>query len=219
MSNAVLQTLLFGSLALGSSAAPAPVLDPIVVPAGSSTSPRSLDTRRVAARAGLAVTENHHTLSRVHRPPGTLRTVDVQRQNQKSSSAAAPVVGDPDDPEGVDGLDTELNQAEYLMRVGLGDQVFEMIPDTGSSDTWVPREGFKCLDPYTERPVDAERCGFGALFHGDFPGGRAAGDDLQMHISYLSGDFLQGPMGYAEFVLPPRTFVIVELTTSTHEPA
>ena len=209
MSNTVLQALLLGSLALStSSAAPAPEPDSILDSA-AGLSQRSLETRRFAVRAGLAVTDNHHTLSRVHRPPGTLRTVDLLRQNRKAG-AGATGVGDPDDPEGVDGLDTELNQVEYLVRAafgggggGGGNQEFAMVPDTGSSDTWVARDGFRCLDPSFGRPVNPENCGFGALFHGDFPGGPISGGDQQMHISYLSGDFLQGPMGYAEFVMPP----------------
>ena len=78
-----------------------------------------------------------------------------------------------------------------------------MVPDTGSSDTWVARDGFRCLDPSIGRPVNPKNCGFGALFRGDFPGGPIADGDQQMHISYLSGDFLQGPMGYAESVTTP----------------
>lgn len=207
MSNTVLQALLLGSLALGtSSAAPAPSTNSIFVPAVAAQ--RSLETRRFAARAGLTVTDNHHTLSRVHRPPGKLRTVDLLRQNRKAAGTTG--VGDPEDPEGVDGLDTGLNQVEYLMRVAFGgsngsggDQEFQMVPDTGSSDTWVARDGFRCLDPSIGRPVNPKNCGFGALFRGDFPGGPIAGGDQQMHISYLSGDFLQGPMGYAEGVTSP----------------
>ncbi len=97
--------ILLGSLALSSLSAAASI------PADRG----ALETRRPAAaaaaaeRAGLSVTDNHHTLSRTKRPPGLLRTVDMLRQNQKSTSSPQ----DKDnvyDPEGVGGLQTELNQ-------------------------------------------------------------------------------------------------------------
>ncbi|KAK7750598.1 hypothetical protein SLS62_007445 [Diatrype stigma] len=168
-------------------------------------------TRQFAASAGLSITDNHHTLSRIQRPPGHLRTVDALLRQQKNLQEASPypTQGDDNDvdiPEGIAGLRAGLNQVEYLVRAEVGGQEFLVIPDTGSSDTWVAREGFECLDQFGRRPAaDRSSCGFGPLYHGGFPGGKATeidgrGDevDVQMHISYLSGDFLNGPMGYAD---------------------
>lgn len=176
-------------------------------------------TRRFAASAGLSITDNHHTLSRIQRPPGHLRTLDALLRQQKNLQGSSPYPtqggnddedddDDEDTPEGIAGLRTELNQVEYLVRAEVGGQEFLVIPDTGSSDTWVAREGFKCLDQFGQKPAaNQSSCGFGPLYRGDFPGGKATeingrGDevDVQMHISYLSGDFLNGPMGYAEYV-------------------
>ncbi|RYP64780.1 hypothetical protein DL769_006525 [Monosporascus sp. CRB-8-3] len=112
------------------------------------------ETRRSAAaaasEAGLSVTDNHRTLTRVRRPPGLLRAVDTLRQNRKKKQKQKAGEDDEgeDEPEGVDSLRTELNQVEYLTRVGVGGREFLMIPDTSSSDTWMVREGFRCLVPW-----------------------------------------------------------------------
>ncbi|KAI0834550.1 hypothetical protein F5Y06DRAFT_306626 [Hypoxylon sp. FL0890] len=77
---------------------------------------------------------------------------------------------DPNDPEGVDTLRAELRQGEYIMQVGIGAEKYYMVPDT-------------------------EECAVGPLFKGDFPDGKV--DNQNLNISYLSGDYLNVPMGFA----------------------
>ncbi|GAW27138.1 putative acid protease [Rosellinia necatrix] len=150
-----------------------------------------------AANAGLSFTDNYHTLSRIHRPPGVSRTVDVLRQIRRNRIFKNVTGISPDaDPIGFDHLKAELNQIEYIMKVGIGPESYYMIPDTGSSDTWIIQEGFKCLDPYFGDEIPQEYCQFGPQFKGDFPGGKIENQNL--NISYLSGDYLNGKMGYAE---------------------
>ncbi|KAI1746184.1 hypothetical protein F4680DRAFT_12735 [Xylaria scruposa] len=154
-------------------------------------------TRVHAANAGLVLTNNYHTLSRIRRQPGVSRTLDVLKQIRrnkvfKDDSGPSPE----DDPIGIDHIRAELNQIEYIMKVGIGPEPYYMIPDTGSSDTWTVQEGFKCLDPYFGDEAPQEFCQFGPLFQGDFPGGKI--DNQNLNISYLSGDYLNGNMGYAE---------------------
>ncbi|OTA91764.1 hypothetical protein M434DRAFT_75704 [Hypoxylon sp. CO27-5] len=91
-----------------------------------------------------------------------------------------------------------------------------MIPDTGSSDTWIISDGFKCLDPYYGQDIPQEECGFGPLFKGDFPDGKI--DNQNLNISYLSGDYLNGPMGYANITLasvtvPKQQFALVNVAS------
>ncbi|KAI1375242.1 acid protease [Hypoxylon crocopeplum] len=199
MAGFILQALV-GSLTLGLGAA-APV-------------DHMLETRSFAAQAGLAITENYHTLARVSRLPGLSRTYDVLQQTRRNKILMEDE--DPNDPEGVDNLRAELHQVEYIMQVGIGAETYYMIPDTGSSDTWIISEGFKCLDPYYGQEITQEECGFGPLFKGDFPDGKIENQNL--NISYLSGDYLNGPMGFANITVanvtvPKQQFSIVNVAS------
>ncbi|KAI0546308.1 aspartic peptidase domain-containing protein, partial [Xylaria curta] len=168
-----------------------------------------------AAKAGLVLTDNYHTLSRIRRQPGVSRTLDVLKQIRrnkvfKDDSGLSPEA----DPIGVDHIRAELNQIEYIMKVGIGPEPYYMIPDTGSSDTWIIQEGFKCLDPYFGDEAPQEFCQFGPLFKGDFPGGKI--DNQNLNISYLSGEYLNGNMGYADITVanitvPKQQFALVNV--------
>ncbi|KAH9901985.1 acid protease [Xylariomycetidae sp. FL2044] len=119
-----------------------------------------------------------------------------------------------DEPEGVDTLRAELNQVEYIMEVGIGAEKYYMISDTGSSDTWIVQEGYRCLDPYYGREVDQAECNFGPQFIGDFPSGKI--EDQNLNISYLSGDYLNGAMGFADITVanvtvPKQQFSLVNV--------
>ncbi|KAI8625416.1 aspartic peptidase domain-containing protein [Xylariaceae sp. FL1651] len=169
-----------------------------------------------AANAGLAITDNYHTLSRIRRQPGLSRTLDVLRQiyRNKANSNHANYVAPGDGPIGIDHILAELNQIEYIMKVGIGHTPYYLIPDTGSSDTWVVQEGFKCLDPYYGGEVPQEYCQFGPQFKGDFPSGKI--DNQNLNISYLSGDYLNGNMGYADITVgnitvPKQQFALVNV--------
>ncbi|KAI1150808.1 aspartic peptidase domain-containing protein [Nemania diffusa] len=170
-----------------------------------------------AANAGLVLTDNYHTLSRIRRQPGVSRTLDTLRQIRrnrmfKDVSSLSPN----DDPTGVDHIRAELNQIEYIMKVGIGPEPYYMIPDTGSSDTWIVQDGFKCIDPFFAEEVPPEYCQFGPQFKGDFPGGKIENQNL--NISYLSGDYLNGNMGYADITVanitvPKQQFALVNVAS------
>ncbi|KAJ8124786.1 hypothetical protein O1611_g8854 [Lasiodiplodia mahajangana] len=159
-------------------------------------------TRIHAANAGLVLTNNYHTLSRIRRQPGVSRTADVLRQIRrnrvfKDVSGLSPG----DDPIGVDHIRAELNQIEYIMKVGIGPEPYYMIPDTGSSDTWIIQDGFKCLDPYFGDEVPQEYCQFGPLFRGDFPGGKIENQNLNISITV------------ANITVPKQQFALVNVAS------
>ncbi|KAI3323244.1 acid protease [Xylariaceae sp. AK1471] len=108
-----------------------------------------------------------------------------------------------DDSIGIDHIRAELNQIEYITKVGIRSESYDMIPDTGSSDMWIGQEGFKCLDSFHGLEVPQEDCQFNPRSKGDFPGGKI--DNQNLNISYLSGVHLNGNMGYAEQALPDIT--------------
>ncbi|KAJ6007942.1 acid protease [Penicillium herquei] len=54
-----------------------------------------------------------------------------------------------------------LSGQEYATPITFGNQTFEVILDTGSSDTRVPHSGFKCYDLETRNRTSQASCGFG----------------------------------------------------------
>jgi len=86
---------------------------------------------------------------------------------------------------------------EYITDVKAGVGTYQLIVDTGSSDTWIVKSGFSCLraNPGASR---ANPCNFGAEFKGEFSGGALA--DQHLNITYGGGPYLLGEMGYSEYV-------------------
>lgn len=155
--------------------------------------------RNFIAEAGLTVTENYHPLIRV---PLT------------RSSLLDPLYPDPQDGLasrqpglGTDYIKAIPLQTEYLMQVGIGGSNWSMIPDTGSSDTWLMSSSYQCLDR-SHTPQSQAYCNFGPSYQGGFSGGKIA--NQHMNITYGGGDSLNGDFGYAEYVAPMQIFYGVE---------
>ncbi|KAK3714966.1 hypothetical protein LTR37_007456 [Vermiconidia calcicola] len=96
-------------------------------------------------------------------------------------------------------LDAPLNPVEngaaYAIDVGLGNDTYSLIFDTGSSDLWVAETGVQCMNARGRRgPVG--RCEFGPLFSGDFQDGEVEGQTFE--ILYGDGEFLVGTLGYED---------------------
>ncbi|RYP69355.1 hypothetical protein DL771_006165 [Monosporascus sp. 5C6A] len=98
-----------------------------------------------------------------------------------------------DEPEGDDGLRTEFNRVGYLMRVGVGGQEFLM--GQAAICGWHARTS-GASNRSSAGPLQSV-CAFGPPFPGGFLGG-ATGNQVEVHIWYLSGDFLNGAMGFAD---------------------
>ncbi|KAJ7636639.1 acid protease [Roridomyces roridus] len=85
---------------------------------------------------------------------------------------------------------------EYLVNITVGGKGFQVVLDTGSSDTWVVHEGFTCIDS-DSNPVPASTCAFGpAQFN---PADSPTFELLSNHtlnITYNTGEFLRGPVGF-----------------------
>ncbi|RYC57561.1 peptidase [Xylaria longipes] len=96
-------------------------------------------TQIQAANAGLVLTDNYHALSRIWQQPGVSRTLDILKKTRRNNVFKDNASPSPDDDLiVVDHIRAELNQVEYIMKVGIGP--YYMIPDTGSSDTWTAQE-------------------------------------------------------------------------------
>ncbi|KAH8650008.1 aspartic peptidase domain-containing protein [Xylariales sp. PMI_506] len=100
-------------------------------------------------------------------------------------------------PAGVEALD-DLFSEEYVGPISFGDQSFEVIFDTGSSDTWLVQSGFQCVDDEGNDQDEAD-CYFGPPFNGTFAYGEIP--DINFNIEYGDGEFLTGVFGYEDVTI------------------
>lgn len=82
---------------------------------------------------------------------------------------------------------------EFATSVTFGTQTFDMIVDTGSSDTWVVKEGFECIDLDTGKETSTSTCAFGSTYTVDSTFKTISGEEFE--IEYGDGEYLYGYMG------------------------
>lgn len=169
--------------------------------------PQKLNPEPVVAprdTAGVAISSHYFTLKRNmvvgSRPrivsPARFGFVDVDASPAEDPALTNPAAGGV--AAGVDIVRNVQHQAEYVMDVAFDGKNYSMIVDTGSSDTWLARSDFQC---YTARrgrlagPFTAADCGVFVTFSGTPSGGLI--EDQHLNITYGSGHYLNGVMGYA----------------------
>jgi hypothetical protein len=94
---------------------------------------------------------------------------------------------------------------EYATPIVFGTQTFDVIVDTGSSDTWVVKEGFECIDLDTGKEVTASDCDFGSTYTVDSTFKTISGEEFE--IEYGDGEYLYGYMG-------TETVTLADITVS-----
>lgn len=91
-------------------------------------------------------------------------------------------------------LEALLNGTEYVTSIMFGNQTFDVVVDTGSSDTWVPQAGFRCYDQDTHDSVPTGKCGFGPeLYKPSSTFKRIPGEEF--YVSYGDGEWGSGYTG------------------------
>ena len=79
----------------------------------------------------------------------------------------------------------------YLTPITIGNQEFLSVIDTGSSDTWIVQEGYKCTMPQTAANAAGE-CGFGPAYKKSITFSAAGNENFS--ITYAS-ESASGIMG------------------------
>ncbi|KAJ5894202.1 acid protease [Penicillium taxi] len=79
---------------------------------------------------------------------------------------------------------------EYATSITIGTQTFEVIVDTGSSDTWVVEEGFTCIDLDTGEDTTESACDFGPTYTPDSTLSKISNEEFS--IEYGDGEYLYG---------------------------
>ena len=107
---------------------------------------------------------------------------------------------------------------EFATPITIGTQTFEVIVDTGSSDTWVVEAGFECIDFETGKKTTESECAFGPTYSTDSTFVQTA--DENFNIEYGDGESLTGIIGtetvtLAGIEVTDQTIALV--TTATWE--
>ncbi|KAJ7062706.1 acid protease [Mycena amicta] len=86
---------------------------------------------------------------------------------------------------------------EYLTNITIDKQIFTVIVDTGSSDTWVAQKGFQCLN-LTGHPEPQATCRFGSQgFDTQDTTSFQTYPNTKFSVAYGDGEFLSGTAGKA----------------------
>ncbi|KAF5368298.1 hypothetical protein D9757_010525 [Collybiopsis confluens] len=94
---------------------------------------------------------------------------------------------------------------EYLTNLTIGGQDFALIVDTGSSDTWVAKQGFSCFD-LSGTPVPTSNCAFGTDgFNTSASSTYSLIPNTNFNISYGDGEFLTGDMAFETLTIGGMT--------------
>jgi hypothetical protein len=86
---------------------------------------------------------------------------------------------------------------EYLTKIKFGDQEVSVIVDTGSSDTWLVKSGFRCVNQFGSTQ-DSASCRFGPAYKGEFD---QKIPNQHFNISYGDGEFVTGPVGTKDITI------------------
>ncbi|KAF7345601.1 Acid protease [Mycena venus] len=85
---------------------------------------------------------------------------------------------------------------EYLTNVTVGGQQFQLVIDTGSSDTWIAKEGYSCFD-LSGNPAPQSTCAFGSAgFDTAASKTFRPFSTASFNVTYGDGEFAAGPVGF-----------------------
>ncbi|KAL8965454.1 MAG: hypothetical protein Q9183_003844 [Haloplaca sp. 2 TL-2023] len=87
----------------------------------------------------------------------------------------------------------------YYTNITFGDQSFQAVVDTGSSDTWLVRSGFDCANVQTRDPVEPAACKFGPAYTLSSTFDTIEGQNF--NIGYGDGEIATGIVGYEDVTL------------------
>lgn len=133
-----------------------------------------------AESSTLSKSSNFLEMKKVRRPSG-------------SKHSAAYLKGLATTTSGSTGLISLIEGEEFAVSMTIGTQTFDVILDTGSSDTWVVEEGFECVSVSTDKEISESSCDFGTTYTIDSTFSKIANEEFS--IEYGDGEFLEGIMG------------------------
>ncbi|KAL9099605.1 MAG: hypothetical protein Q9163_004912 [Psora crenata] len=94
---------------------------------------------------------------------------------------------------GYEEVDVTERGLVFATEVQIGSDTYEMVIDTGSSDTWLPKSGFQCAQPGTGDFLAQSACEFGPLYNQKST--FTPIPDQNFHVTYTDGESLWGTFG------------------------
>ncbi|KAI0344446.1 acid protease [Trametopsis cervina] len=159
------------------------------------TSDRTVSQNDVLPQASFV-----STLS--HKVPRRAKKTRALRQLQRGRSQTASLSG-------------AAGDQEYVTEITIGDQKFQAIVDTGSSDTWLANKGYKCFD-LSDNPVPEAACDFGTpVFDKTKSKTFEAFKNMNFNISYGDNEFLTGDIGFETVTVGGLTVTHQEIGLAT----
>ncbi|KAK3705699.1 hypothetical protein LTR37_013142 [Vermiconidia calcicola] len=103
----------------------------------------------------------------------------------------------------------------FLAPITVGNQEFDVVVDTGSSDPWLATTNYVCADPVSAQIIPAEDCYFGPPYDPSLSSSYSDVPNESFNITYADGELLNGDMSYESFTLagitvPQQKFGIVD---------
>ncbi|KAG9640593.1 acid protease, partial [Aureobasidium melanogenum] len=131
----------------------------------------------------------------------TGHTIPLARANTKTNSLSAGYLQAIRSGRHVDGVFSRLqNGTADLLSVGAGSvfltsldaggEAFDVVIDTGSSDTWLVNNQFTCVDPSDSEVIDESMCAFGPTYSLSSTAQQIP--NRNFNISYADGERLNG---------------------------
>lgn len=107
-----------------------------------------------------------------------------------------------------------IRDSVYLTTLKIGGETFKLVIDTGSSDTWVAKTGFQCVDFRTKQNSPTASCRIARTY--DATKSYTVVNDQHFNISYADGEFLNGIMAkdtveFGSVTVPSQQFGLVTL--------
>ncbi|KAL9131294.1 MAG: hypothetical protein Q9217_000729 [Psora testacea] len=94
---------------------------------------------------------------------------------------------------GFEEIDVTERGLVFATEVKVGSTIFELVIDTGSSDTWLATSGFQCVKPGTRDFLAQSACEFGPLYKQTSTFKPIP--DQNFDVSYTDGETLRGTFG------------------------
>ncbi|KAG9700546.1 acid protease, partial [Aureobasidium melanogenum] len=131
----------------------------------------------------------------------TGHTIPLARANTKTNSLSAGYLQAIRSGRHVDGVFSRLQNGTtdllsvgagsvFLASLGAGGETFEVVIDTGSSDTWLVNNQFTCVDPSDSEVIDEAECAFGPTYSLSSTAQQVP--NRNFNISYADGERLNG---------------------------
>jgi hypothetical protein len=146
---------------------------------------KTATAKAFAPAAPIVETENFAVLQRSKGTPRSAAYLHALRHARDGSGGSSPLI-----PEG--------GGVEYIMDIQFNQVDVKVIVDTGSSDTWLIQQGFRCVNA-SHVAQDASACGFGATYPTSF--GPNQIQNTNLNISYGDGEFVSGDFGTADITI------------------